>query len=257
MTIKKDPIPENQINPYSSSPTDPSAADSPAPTPDKPPSAPEKVKSNFDDILGDMPPIDPAADQIAADAARKTAESGVTDKPPPVEPVKGPQQAANVFDPRIHCIDSKTGKPLKNKDGTYRLKPTWQRAKVGTETANATSAEPRIAAPDVVAAESVRQAAIVAAGLTFVAAQSLLGPEWAPINDPTRGVNEPALVAGGFEEYFKSMGNVSLPPWAALALALGSYAAPRVALPQTKSRAAAIWDRCKKIGKWMRSKVGM
>ena len=185
----------------------------------------------------------PAAETIIAEEveaerveSRQAAERSVPGANPP-----------SGFDPRIHV--ERDGKPVLNSDGTYRRKPgRAKRASVDTTQAATEAGEGPPENNDAVQAELRRRCALMASGVTFTLCQAIGGPEFLPMVDVDKGIDEPRLVAGGWEEYFKSRGNIDLPPWAALAVALSAYIAPRLAMPQTQSRLATIWL-------WMRGKV--
>jgi hypothetical protein len=116
-----------------------------------------------------------------------------------------------VFDPAIHC-----GMDKKNRDGTYRRKPG---RKPQAEVAAANRAK-----------VDYRGMADFLSTLLFNSTQSALGKEWEPSQSEREQINKYAAL------YMESQGYDDIPPGIALCLAVGMYAVPRFAMPETKAR---------------------
>jgi len=164
-------------------------------------------------------------------------------------------QGGEVFDPAIHAVDPETGEPIKTASGTYRRKPgrkaggggninkpllKSQLGSTGATTNNAGQAAPSVDSGTVAAG-------IATAHAIFQAGQLLGGEEWAPIKNAEYGLDETKQMETAWIEYYKAKGVTDFPPGVILLMTLGAYAAPRFALPKTKSRlqVAVSWVKNK------------
>jgi hypothetical protein len=103
--------------------------------------------------------------------------------------------------------------------------------------------------PEAAAAGS-HAVALAATNATFALGQALGGPDWAPIVDRGRGVDEPGMMYMAWRQYCAAVGLENLPPWLGLGIAMSAYAAPRLSIPTTRSRLARLfsWLRRKRPG---------
>lgn len=180
---------------------------------------PKNVTLDSIDNLIDVPEVSEHA--IAAQTVRDDKE---------LEDLKLFDSGGNSFDASKHAVNSEK-KPLITKLGRYRkisknknIPTNTNRSTVGL----LTDKQPPTA----------NYAAIgsVAATLTFTVGTVIGGDEWQPIIDKSTGDNERELLSTAYGEYFASTGLVDIPPGAALAVALLSYASRRFSMPKTQTR---------------------
>jgi hypothetical protein len=76
----------------------------------------------------------------------------------------------------------------------------------------------------------------IAASMTFTIGTIIGGDEWRPITDKSTGEDEKQMLSTAYGDYFEHVGIEDIPPGAALAMALISYASRRVTMPKTQSR---------------------
>ena len=81
-------------------------------------------------------------------------------------------------------------------------------------------------------------AGVGAAALTEIVCVAALGEDWAMHE------GERASLSSAWGAYLDSKGLKDIPPGFILAIALSTYAAPRVSKPTTKSRLVSIWTWC-------------
>lgn len=153
-------------------------------------------------------------------------------EPPPVD-VRQTDAAGDYYDPAIHMTDE-NGQPKLTKTGRYRKRPG--RSASGT-TAGTSPREAAVRA-------SCREMGKLSAHSVFLVGQTAFGEEWKPVVDNELGINEPENMTTAFAAYYEATGYRDPPPWVILAIALGSYAAPRIPKPKTQSR-------IKRISQWI------
>lgn len=140
---------------------------------------------------------------------------------------------AEVFNPDIH--ESANGAPIKNKDGSYRIKrgrgsPRHRQqndqadAGAGAIDQAADPGEPTRPPAPYGAAEA-RRDAVLAVGMLTGSLQGWLGPKWKPEDD------EREQMIGELASYCELNGGLGIPPWLGVVIAFGGYAGRRVELP--------------------------
>lgn len=145
--------------------------------------------------------------------------------PPPPAHVK-----TDVFDPRIHKTDRR-GRPIRRKDGKgFAKKPGPKPPLSDGEHAPAATVGAAAADSPPAAPPNYAKLGEFAAGAFFGATQTILGPAWAPNPD------EKTRIEQATTDYCASQGFSDIPPGVALIIALGMYAAPRFADPETRGR---------------------
>jgi hypothetical protein len=82
----------------------------------------------------------------------------------------------------------------------------------------------------------------MAAESVFSICRALGGEEWKPIKS-AEGVDERKIQTDAWTAYFVATGKVDFPPWLGLTIALGSYAMPRFAMPNTQKRVLSVKER--------------
>lgn len=243
-------------------PATPPVQDAPAPDAKKPESEDKDGDDSNVSAKGDSGPLDgvgedmPTVQQHAVDAHTAEAAGAAT----AAEAAKAPASAGagpkdnkgRSFDPLLHENDG--GKPRLSSTGNLRC---WRGgAGKGQRAANsrlggippAGSAGPAPApGPDIEA--KIQSTAAVVSQMIFVIGQSVGGEEWAP--KTTNGMDERAMMHGAWAEYFRAQGIVEIPPWAGLALVMGSYVGPRLFMPKTRTRVQAAKEWLYgTIGRW-------
>lgn len=163
---------------------------------------------------------------ISPDAVPE-APRKIVDKPPFLRDEK-----SNLFDPQIHATTD-DGQPVRNKDGSFRKKRGRKSA-------------PNIGKP-VISSTGITRTESLAAGKAvtetiFVICSSIFGPEWNPIIDVEKGINEPQSMTDAWAAYFETTGVKTIPPWVGLSVVMASYSLPRLRGPQTKSRMQKFMD---------------
>lgn len=183
------------------------------------------------DLAASMPEVQEHAVSRAQEEANAQA-NGPTDK------------SGARFDPAVHQTGP-DGKGVIGARGNWLLK-RGRKAGTANTAANVASTLPIPPAVDTKKAEAEHQARIAgaaAAQMLFVAGRVIGGEEWAPRKDEKTGVDEEALIAGAFGDYFKAKDVKDIPPGAALAFVLLMYAGPRFTMPKTQERVKSIKAR--------------
>lgn len=138
---------------------------------------------------------------------------------------------ATVFDSSIHATDEQ-GNPKRNADGSFRKKSG---RKPGQGQGPRSSRQPGPPLVDNADLEA-RAAAEVFTSMIFILGTVIGGDEWTPLVKPEIGLNEPESVKNAWYNYFKIVGNVTLPQWVVPLVATGAYVLPRFTMPKTQSR---------------------
>lgn len=86
----------------------------------------------------------------------------------------------------------------------------------------------------------------VMAETIFSLGQMFFGPEWAP-QQVAGQIDERGQMSTAWAEYFRAKGLSDIPPGMAIAIAMGSYTLPRLAMPTTKSRFT-------RLGAWFKNR---
>ncbi len=181
---------------------------------------------------------------IAEHEAAQERNSGANDAQP-----SAPQTSANPkglptdkngkpYDPTTHEISPKTGKAIKKRSGVKSSVVTPQKSAGVDVLQNAQKVDDL---------QKAHMNGRFAAGATFAALQGIFGEEFAPRKDAALG-DEFEYLTGAYGDYFAASGMTDIPPGWALVIAIGSIAAPRLAMPKTKSRLSRVKD-------WVISKV--
>lgn len=171
--------------------------------------------------LDAAPAIDPLGEVVAAQAGAGPAAAPniaqlIADEHNP--------KPAELFDPSIHETDPATGGPAYNVDGSLRKKRGRRPGQKYDSTGGAADDPIAIETenePKPITAEQALAEAKLCSAMVFSACTSVGGDEWEPEPEERDGV-QMALA-----EYIRTTGGIGLPPWAAVALAFGSYAARR------------------------------
>lgn len=138
-------------------------------------------------------------------------------------------ERGDTFDKEVHEM-GEDGAPRKTKKGFFHKK----RGGLGKST---------IAQVDTSSEDLSYQACgSSTAEIIFILGQSLGGGDWQPTQD------ERSYMTSAWGEYFKAKGVKDLPPGLIVATAMVSYAMPRFALPETKSR-------LQRAGHWLKMKL--
>lgn len=145
------------------------------------------------------------------------------------------------FDPAIHETGP-DGKPVTGVRGNFRAK----RGRKGGGAASVMASTGASSPVDAKKAEAARQSLLAggaAAQMLITAGMLLGGEEWKPVKDEKAGIDEQAILAGAFGEYFKTKEVKDVPPGVALTFALMLYIAPRFAMPQTQAKVSTLKAR--------------
>lgn len=202
--------------------------------------------SSLDDIAGILLDTMPEVSEHAI--AEHDAAQGRNFDASSAAPV-APQTASNPqglpvdkngkpYDPSTHEISPKTGKAIKKRSG---VKSSVVNPAQNTAAANSAISQ------KVDELQKAHMNGRFAAGATFAALQGIFGEEFAPRKDAALG-DEFEYLTGAYGDYFAASGMTDIPPGWALVIAIGSIAAPRFAMPKTKSRLTRLKD-------WAISKV--
>jgi hypothetical protein len=157
----------------------------------------------------------------------------------------------NPFDPDIHVTDE-NGEPQLNAKGQLRMKPGRGsakfkgRAEPGSKSSLHTPGASRGRASDGVGVASAqgdpRAAGHLIAENIFALGQAIGGAEWAPLETwqpqvaQQYGINERQQMREAWATYCERKGISDVPPGIMVVMVMGSYAAMRLNMPQTKSR---------------------
>jgi hypothetical protein len=183
------------------------------------------------------------------DAATTVMESAPEVQPHVVEQHTREKAAApgdvdgTPFDASIHAVGS-DGQGIKTAKGQWRKRR-------GAAKAGAKSVVGNKASAGSAAGSATADAAAVAAGrafaqLTFMCGRAFGGEEWAPILLVENGVtkyDEDAFMTEAYTEWCKAKNIKDVPPGVILSVALISYAAPRMRMPETQKRVAGLKTR--------------
>ena len=118
------------------------------------------------------------------------------------------------YDPDIH--ETRDGEPVLTSTGKFRKRRRTRKDEVDTALG------------------------AVAAAMTIKTCVICFGREWEPIKSEENNIDEFAYMARSYDEYFKSKNIEDFPPGVALSIALAAYAAPRLTLPETRSRTGKV-----------------
>lgn len=169
------------------------------------------------------------------------------------------------FDPEIHAVNP-DGTPKLRTNGSYALKRGRKRGGTfpvpgadhatagipdpGADTAQATP--PVTSAPQVAAAtlNNAQTALFLVTSVTGVLSRAI-GPEWAAEKSEVKGLSDAT------KAYLDATGGLNLSPGIALSLAIASYAAPRFAHENTRSRFGRMYDWCRDRFAVIRSRIGV
>ena len=78
------------------------------------------------------------------------------------------------------------------------------------------------------------QSARLVSSQFFVISEAIFGSEWKPTDQ------ERSDIVNAWEAYFIESGIIRVPAWLALSIVMGSYSVPRMFMPETRERIAAI-----------------
>jgi hypothetical protein len=118
------------------------------------------------------------------------------------------------------------------RDGTLKVKAGARPIKKPNDPTAAGVNLPDVNAQQMIAKR--RAAAQVTAGTFIQVGMAVFGDEWKP--DVSREFNEVEFLTQATDDYYAATGFKELPPWAALAVAYGSYAVKRLNRPVTQSK---------------------
>lgn len=190
-------------------------------------------------------------DSIADSLAEE--QPGVSEHVIEQENAKREQRAANAegltdsdgnsFDPSIHVTDE-DGNPKTTTTGKLRKRPG---RKAGGSTIQgrpashvglgaSTHQNSGQVNTDQMAIEKRRATGQHAAKMLTGVAQMVGGEEWKPMKIPDQGIDEQKHLNEAFADYFEAKEMDDMPPGMVLSVVVLSYAAPRFAMPQTKTR---------------------
>lgn len=144
----------------------------------------------------------------------------------------------NPFDPSIHVTDSE-GNPVLTSTGKLRKRP-------GRKGGAASGARSQVSAPSATTQfsgqDKTRASGVQTARMMTGVAVMLGGDEWRPMKSKEHGIDEQASLEEAFADYFEAKEMDDIPPGLALTMVMLSYAAPRFAMPKTKSRVSKVKD---------------
>lgn len=212
---------------------------------------------------------DVSRETVADDVPRETVgiESHVTDA------VESAVSQWVGFDPEIHAVNA-DGTPRLRVNGAYALKRGNGGAKRRAAIAEAASAD-TFHAPEMSAGVSepaptpkstrAPPSLTQASAATITNAQTAvflvntvtgilsrtIGPEWAADKTETKGLSDAT------KQYLDSVGGLEISPGMALCLAVASYAAPRFAHENTRSRLGRVYDWCRDRYHAIRGRMGV
>lgn len=215
------------------------------------------AKTIAQETVDSMPTPSPVADKAVEGGLDAPGRPADPTAPTDRSPIETPQAAStgddgpvvrdtkgNVFDPAIHIAQDR-----RNKDGSFTRRKGGAAQKYARDHGAATPGQaPK---PSAVKVDS-RQAAIAAGKATaesmFMICTVLGGPDWQPIVEPEKGVDERRILSDAWANYYLAVGITDVPPWVQLSIVCASYALPRLAKPETRSRLARFTD-------WIRGKT--
>ena len=142
----------------------------------------------------------------------------------------------NAYNPETHEVSASTGKAIKKRRGT--------KSSVGAPDKNTNQPQAQAVTTN---EQKAAANGMMAALATFAALQGIFGEEFKPRADSDLG-DEFQYLSGAYGNYFLAKGFSDIPAGWALAIAVGSIAAPRFAMPKTKSKLQRLKDFC--IGKF-------
>lgn len=178
--------------------------------------------------------------ELAAASTPETPANPTPSTPPPASPPPGP--AAEV-DSLNRPFDAEKFAPRKDSQGRWINRNAGRKPKSAAASLDSgrsfvpdepsAPTAPLAALPDIYDA-----AAEMYCRLFYGLAEMTLGGsgEWQPKDDAEHQTLKKPL-----SDYLREVGTVELPKWMTLALAAGIYAGPRLALPNSRARLAAIW----------------
>lgn len=146
-----------------------------------------------------------------------------------------------IFNPAIHASDKKSGKPIRNKDGTLRLKPGVKKKSKPNDAAPGALAKPE----DSPAAEI--STAVILTGTIENVCKILISPAWEMTAEEKKAAIE------SWTTLLDRYNIIDLPPSLSVLAIYGTYAAGRLEKDkQTRGKFSNLWDRiCGKIGRTM------
>lgn len=166
------------------------------------------------------------------------------------------------FDPSIHATNP-DGTPKLRGNGSYALKRGRKKGSTFSVSENnpgnadvvdhpAQAQAPITSAPQAAAAtlNNAQTALFLVSTVTGVLSRAI-GPEWAAEKNETKGLTDAT------KAYLDATGGITLSPGIALSLAIASYAAPRFAHENTRSRFGRIYDWCRDRVAVIRSRMGV
>lgn len=204
----------------------------------------------LNDVAENLSPVNP--DVFNRDKKENSAESNIPDpdsyqKPHGRlrKPVKGvTDKRGNPFNEDLHESDE-NGTPIINKkDGFLKMKPGRPKATKKTQSKpfqnkkGASSPQPKIESVEDV--QHRRYISEISATGFIKLGLLIFGEEWLPRKDEK--IDEHGELCMQFERYYSVKGVSDIPPGAALAIGLGSYALVRLHLPKTRSGFGKLWD---------------
>ncbi len=171
--------------------------------------------------------------------------------PNPTTTIAEMDNFGTLWNPEIHATGA-DGKGVKTQKGEWRKKRKSKlvdpRAPTPEPQAQAaTPAQDPKAPPVLTEAQKneARAAGVVVAQCIFLSSRALGGEEWEPSSD------ERSMMNDAWGNYFIAKGVTNIPPGLMVVVACGAYAAPRFAMPKTRSRLqrAKEWAAAK-YAKW-------
>ncbi len=146
------------------------------------------------------------------------------------------------FDPNIHEVD-KNGVPIKTpKTGKFKRKekprvrnrqPQPVNSQIGVSQSPGQQSIPGMGEPNIEA-----QAKATAEVVTIIISQignAIDRDEWA-FREISPGYSEKDMLEDAFTRYFIATGNINVPPWLGLSIAMTSYVAPRLSQKNTSTK---------------------
>lgn len=223
---------------------------------------------NVEDVAADIAEKAPVVvDEAVGSSETITGETPAQDEQSKETPLTGEiDDKGNVHDPDIH-----QSPPKKKKDGTWAKKKGRgsKKFKENQEIRQATGSyvhkpsgqappngQPELSNKIQMRQDENKAASIACAEATFALGEIIGGPKFAPgAMEKTTGLNskdERSKIQNGYYGYFESTGEAfKLPPWAGLAIALGSYSASRMHEPDVKKHAKGRFFKWfNPVGRW-------
>lgn len=197
----------------------------------------------LDDLIGEKRQVDQSiVDEIknATDTARIGGVNKAVGQSEESDSIGGGEgnggSSDTVFDPSIHCTDSE-GRPVKNKDGSYRKKRGRKKLADQAEKMSAVTDVHRISALGTVQAVSSVHA-------------MFLGPEWL-IEDAEKR----KLYVEEVSKLYAYYGVDNLPPWAGVSLLYVDYVGSNLTKPETKMKTKDWFAKAKfGLSQWWKGK---